>query len=50
MAVWRLRRETLHRIVLARLFPDDCDVSEEFDVVVVDHADDADADIEYVIV
>lgn len=33
MAAWKLRRETLHRIVLSSLFPDDSYVSEDFDVV-----------------
>jgi hypothetical protein len=48
MAAWKLRRETLHRIVMSRVFSDDYDVGEEFDVVSLDNNGYADAN--YVIV
>jgi hypothetical protein len=48
MAAWKLRRETLHRIVMSCVFSYDCDNSEEFDVVSLNNDGYADAD--YVIV
>lgn len=50
MAACKLRRETLHRIVLARLLSDECSGSDEFDLVSMGRDRDWDEDMEYVIV
>jgi len=47
MAAWKLRRETLHRVVLSGLFPDDSSFSGDFDVGSIG---DWDEDTDYVIV
>jgi hypothetical protein len=49
MAVWKLRRETLHRIVLARLLSDECSGSDEFDLVVMSRDRDWNEDMEHLI-
>jgi hypothetical protein len=50
MAVCKLRRETLHRLVLARLLSDECSSSDEFDLVGMGKDRDWNEDMEYVIV